>query len=139
MICHRCHADAVAGTVAQMPLCWTCIRQVKAKMPASFVGGPGDSQEAGFFDDVPGPYSLGKKIGENVKGTASEASGVSGSVEKATGAIKDITSTVKVLAITGACFGGAFLIYTMWRAHKMQERAVTFATEHPEIVKAALL
>jgi hypothetical protein len=120
-----------------MPLCWTCIRQVKAKL--------GGDAVAGVFDDVPGPYMAGKEIGREVKGGASEVSGsvpgsgTSGAVEKASGAIKDITSTVKVLAITGACFGGAFLIYTMWRAHKMQERAVTFATEHPEVVKAALL
>lgn len=141
MICHRCHADAVAGTVSGMPLCWTCIRQVKAKMGKSFVGGPvPEDADASFLCYVaPVPSYIGKKVGSAAASGMNETSQGSAALEKGASAVKDITSTVKVLAIAGACFGGAFLIYTMWRAHQMQEKAVQFATTHPELARAALL
>lgn len=139
MICHRCHADAVVGTVANMPLCWTCIRQVTAKIPPP-------SRVSGVFDDVPGPYSLGKEVGAAApnpyaagKEVGTEIKDSPSALDKGASAVKDITSTVKVLAVSGALLGGAFLIYTMWQAHRAQAKAVETVTAHPELFRAALI
>lgn len=146
MICHRCRSNAVAGTLADVPLCWSCLKSVKAMFaqPAARV--------AGWFDDLPGPYSAGEQAGQAVKSgdvpgpySAGQAAGqslkssVPDAIASGAGAVKDITSTIKVLAVAGACFGGAFLIYSMWRAHQVQKEAIQVATAHPELFKAALV
>lgn len=128
-----------------MPLCWTCIRQVQGKMGKTFVGA-GDVQQAGFLDDVPGPYGLGKKVGgaarENLPdpyamgheaGTELKQEGT-GTVGKVADAGKEVASTIKTLAIVGGIFGGAFLLFSFYRAHKASQHALATVQQHPEML-----
>lgn len=127
-----------------MPLCWTCLRQAKARLgPKTIVGG--------VFDDVPGPYRLGKEIGseapsvpgpyglgQSVGNQVAEA-GPASALGKGADAAKEIASTIKTLAVVGGLFGAAIFGYSLYRAHKAQAHVAAFAAEHPEVMRAALL
>lgn len=136
IVCSRCRADQAVTNAGGTGLCFMCAHVLG--ISDQDYGAPAyagqEAQEAGFFDDVPGPYSLGKKVGEGMKGEG----GVSDSIKQGAAAVQSTAQTVKYVVVGGLLVGGAIAAYLIYRGVKLQQHAAHVATEtvskHPELL-----
>ena len=130
-ICERCRADEARCFPANVSLCYGCASALHV-FDADH-GMVGQAQEAGFFDDVPGPYSIGKKLGQDAK-----SSGAGETIQKTASAAGEIAKTVKVVAIIGAVGAAAWVGYALYKARKeavgLQQGAQHAILAHPQLL-----
>lgn len=132
-LCGRCMTTPATTTIAGVPLCAHC-GGGWGRFAGQRVGAP---RVGAWFPD---PYAMGQDAGRKA---ADAAPGVEDSVKSAAGAARstaeEIGRTVRVVAIAGAVASVAILGLAFWRARQAAGEARTFAEQHPEIARAALL
>lgn len=136
--CERCRSDEARCCPAGVNLCYGCASDLRVFDAVHDGGLPhtsvGQAQEAGFFCDVPGPYSLGRKLGSEAKGSDG-----GGTLAKTADAAGEIAKTVKVVAVIVAVGGAAWVGYALWKASReakaLQGEAKTAILAHPELLR----
>lgn len=131
ILCARCRSERAITSENGVELCYVCARAMNVVGPAYL--GQSPVEQAGFFEDVPGPYAMGKKMGESMK-----EEGVGDTMREGAKAVSKTADTIKTVAIAGAILGVAALGYVLYKGVKMQAQAAHSLAEHPELLKLAV-
>lgn len=134
MICERCRADEARCCPSGVNLCYGCASELRVFDAEHQVGQADQVEQASFLCDVPGPYSLGKKLGGETKSEGGEST-----LAKTATAAGEIAKTVKVVAVIVAVGGVAWVGYALWKASReakaLQTEAKTALLAHPELLR----